>query len=99
LLGQQRECRMVGRKLEFGGDACLCLALPHQPGVGTHAQRQAQTIQQDRLAGAGLAGQHTEAWLELQLEPVDQHHIADRQLPQHGLPPRRISSWAGQQPL
>ena len=74
---------MVGGQFEFGGDDCLRFAGADQPGVGPGAKRQAEAVEQDRLSGAGFAGQHAKARLELQLEPVDQHHIADRQLPQH----------------
>jgi hypothetical protein len=88
---------MVGRQVEFRGDAGLRLALPHQSGVGPDAKRQAQAVEQDRLARAGLAGQHAQPRLELQLEPVDQHHIADRQLPQHAAE-FRLSSSVGQIP-
>jgi hypothetical protein len=43
----------------------------HKACVGAGAQRQAQCIEEDRFAGAGLAGEDTEAGLELKLEPVD----------------------------
>ena len=54
-----------------------------QPGVGARAERQAERVEQDRFAGAGLAGEHAEARLELELEPLDEHDIVDGELPQH----------------
>ena len=52
---------------------------PRAPGrCRRDAERQAERVEQDRLAGAGLAGEHAKARLELELEPVDQHHVADR---------------------
>ena len=47
--------------------ACAC-AVPDQPAVGAGAERQAERIEQDRLARAGLAGQHAEARAEFELE-------------------------------
>jgi hypothetical protein len=37
----------------------------HQIGPAAPAQHEAQTVQQDRLAGPGLAGQHVQARLEI----------------------------------
>ena len=42
-----------------------------------------ERIEQDRLARAGLAGEHAKAGLELELEPLDEHDIVDGELPQH----------------
>ena len=61
-------------------------------GVGPRAERQAERVEQDRLAGAGLAGEHAEARLELELEPLDQHDIVDGELPQHARTARRWAS-------
>jgi hypothetical protein len=46
-------------------------------GIGALAQRQGQRIDQDRLAGAGLAGQGAEAGGEFQLQLVDDDVVAD----------------------
>ena len=48
----------------------------NQVGVGRPAQRHVERLQQDRLAGAGLAGEDVQAGLEPQLELLD-----DRQVP------------------
>ena len=47
------------------------------------AEREPEGVEQDRLARAGLAGQHAEPRLELELELFDQHDIVDGELPQH----------------
>ena len=47
-------------------------------------QRQAQRVEQDRFAGAGLAREHAQAGPERQVEPVDQHQIANGKAEQHG---------------
>ncbi len=75
--------RMVARHREFGADLRLLGAVAHQPAFGAHAQRQAQGIEQYRLAGAGLAGEHAQPRPERQIELVDQHHVADGKAEQH----------------
>ena len=74
---------MAGGKLDLGADAGRGLPGADQPGVGRAPERQAERIEQDRLARPGLAGQRAKPRLELELEPVDQHHIVDDELPQH----------------
>ncbi len=78
-VGEKREHGMTGRKLEGGGDLALRRALPHQRRVAARAGRQRESIEQDRFAGAGLAGEHRQALAEFEIEPVDQNDIADRQ--------------------
>ena len=68
---------------EFGADRRLLGAGPHQPGLGAAAERQAQRVEQDRLAGAGLAGQHAQPRPKRQAQPVDQHDVANGEAEQH----------------
>ena len=84
---QQGDGRVVVAHIEGGDDHALVGGRPHQRAVGPGAQRQAERVQQDRLARTGLAGQHVEAGLQRQRQPVDQDDIADGQADQHG--PRR----------
>src|SRR5690606_25480558 len=57
------------------------------------AQSQGQRIEQDGLAGAGLAGQHGHAAVERQVELVDEDDIANRKRVQHArIIPRLV--WA-----
>ncbi len=48
----------------------------HQATLGARAQRQTERIEQDRLAGAGLPGQHGEAGGKGELQLFDQNDIA-----------------------
>jgi hypothetical protein len=80
---------MAGRHLEHRGDLPLLRALTHQRGVAARAQRQREGVEQDRLAGAGLAGQHRQARGEIEVEPVNQHDVADREPGQHVWVPNR----------
>ena len=83
VLGEQCLDRIARRGREHGADACLRGAPTHQIAVRPAAQRQSQGIEQDRLAGAGLAGQHAKAGLEREVEPLDQDDVADREAGQH----------------
>jgi hypothetical protein len=60
-VGQQRARRMFRRQFKHRGDLALLGALAHQGGVTAGAQRQREGVEQDRLAGPGLAGQHGKA--------------------------------------
>ena len=68
-------------KLDLGGHRGGVRALADQPRIRAGAERQAERVEQDRFAGAGLAGQHAKPAIELQLEPVDEHDVADCELP------------------
>jgi len=70
-------------EFEAGVDAGLFLAGADQAGVRPHAEDEAQRIEQDRLAGAGLAGEHAEAGGERQVERLDQDDVADGEPGQH----------------
>src|SRR5579871_6269479 len=52
-------------------------------GIAATAERQREGIEQNRFAGAGLAGQDREPPIELDIEPFDQDDVADRQTRQH----------------
>ena len=82
--GQQRADRMAGGQLEGGGHLPLLGAVAHQRGVAARAERQREGVEQDRFAGAGLAGQHRQPGGEVDVEPVDQDDVADREPGQHG---------------
>ena len=58
LLTHQRYGGVVVGQVELGGDRGLIAAVADQRAVAAASQRQPQRIQQDGLAGAGLAGQH-----------------------------------------
>ena len=72
------------RRVELGADLGARRAFAHHAGVAAAAERELQRVDQDRLAGAGLAGQHREAGAELDLERVDDDEVAEREAVQHG---------------
>ena len=73
----------MARDLEHGGYLALLGAVPHQRLVAAPAQRQGEGIEQDRLAGAGLAGEHGKTFGEIDVEPVDQDDVADGKSRKH----------------
>ena len=81
---QQRPCRVLAGQLERRRHLTLLRALAHQARIAARAEREREGIEQDRLAGAGLAGQHREPGVEVDIEPIDQHDVADREAGQHG---------------
>ena len=62
----------------------LLLALAHQGGVAARAERQRERVEQDRLAGAGFAGEHGKPLGKVDVEPVDQDDVADGKAGEHG---------------
>ena len=81
--GQNGAGRMLLRHLEHGDDLALLQPLAHQSLVAAAAERQREGVQQDRFAGAGLAGQHGKVPGEIDVEPVDQDDIADGETSEH----------------
>ena len=69
----------------------------HQVGRGPRAGNQAQRPEHNRLAGAGLARQHRESGLELQIQPLDDSKILDAEEPNHfrqlGAAPQTPGGW------
>jgi hypothetical protein len=59
-------------------------AMPNQRDVAARTERKRKRIKQDRLAGAGLAGQRSKAFGEVDIKPLDQNDVADGQPGQHG---------------
>ncbi len=86
---QNRMGGMAGGEIEDSRHLALRRPRPHQRRAATPAQHKTQGVQQDRLAGAGLAGQHVETRPEVKLQPVDDEQIADIETAQHGSVPSR----------
>ena len=61
----------------------------HQRAIAARAEREPQRIEQDRFARPRLSGQHAEAAVEIQIERLDQHDIADGKGGQHRAPDPR----------
>ena len=77
--GEQREHRVAAGKRENRRHLALVRAAPHERGVAPSAKRERKSVEKDRFAGAGLAGQHGQALAEFEIELVDQDDVADRQ--------------------
>ncbi len=54
-------------------------------GSGPAAGQQLQGVDQDRLAGPGLPGEHREPGVQLELHRIDDREVADLQVSQHAL--------------
>ena len=74
--------------VELHADIGLGAAFAHHVGVGAGAQGQLQCIDQDGFAGAGLAGQHGEARMPVQIQGLHDHEVAQHDaLERHGQAP------------
>ena len=71
------------RQVELGGDLGAGCAFPHHAGFAAAAECQLQRVDEDRLASAGLAGEHGQAGAELELELVDDDEVAQCEAMQH----------------
>ena len=77
---------MIRRHVKGRRHLPLLGALADHAGVAAAAEREREGIEQDRLAGAGLPGEHRQAGCEIDIEPIDQDDVADRKPGQHGSP-------------
>ena len=90
-LGQDLVHRMAGCELENRRNLTLLGPCPHQFGPPAPAKDKAQSVKKDGFARAGLAGQHIQARLELESQPINYQQIADVEAPEHGSP----KAWRG----
>src|SRR5262249_691007 len=74
--------RRVGRKDRGGGS--LSGAASDEASVGAAAGGQAKRVEDDGLAGAGLAGETGQAGAEPEVEAPDERDVADAEADQHG---------------
>ncbi len=75
---------MIGRRGEDGGGLGLGRAPAHQPRIRPRAGGQAQGVENDRLAGARLAGERGQARADGQVQGLDKHDVTDGEANQHG---------------
>ena len=75
---------MLLAQLEDRGHLPLLGAFADQRRLAARAEREREGIEQDRFAGAGLAGQCRQAGAEIDVEPVDQDDVADGKPGEHG---------------
>ncbi len=80
---QGRQPATIGGRVEGGGDHRLARAVADQRAVAAPAQREAERVEQDRLARAGFARQHPQPFVEPEVQRLDQHHVADGKGGQH----------------
>ncbi len=92
--GDQRAHGMAVGQLERGRHLPLLGAVTHQRHVAARAERKGEGVEQDRLARAGLAGEHRQAGREIDVEPVDQDDVAYREPGQHAGFPDCAASYA-----
>ena len=84
VLREQAARRMLLAQLEDRGHLPLLGAFADQRRLPTRAEREREGIEQDRFAGASLAGQCRQAGAEINVEPVDQDDVADGKPGEHG---------------
>ena len=86
-----RQCfanqRRESGKLKRGGDVRLILARADERSFRPIAENQAESIQEDRLAGTRLARKHAQPRPEGEVQRLDQDDIADGQGGEHREPP------------
>ena len=75
--------RVPVRAVELHADLGSLGARAHRARVGAVSERQPESVDENRLAGARLAGHHAEAALELELDLVDDGVVPDLDQAQH----------------
>ena len=82
-ISELKDGQKVTFDVEAGRDDGLFRAVAHETAVGPRAEGEAKCIEQDGFTGPGFPGEHGKTGPERKIEPVDQHHIADREAGQH----------------
>ena len=82
--GRVQPGSQCGGEVELGTDLGPRRALAHHAGIAPAAQGQLQRIDQNGLAGAGLAGEHREAGVEIELKRRHDDKVPQGQAAQHG---------------
>ena len=75
---------VIGRRREDGGGGRLRTAPADQARLGPRARGQAQGVQDDGLARAGLAGKRGQAGPDRKIQRLDQDDVANAKADQHG---------------
>ena len=76
-------------QIKQGGKLRFRAAVADLAVVGLVAEQQAERIERDGFAGAGFASKHGKAGLEIQMELLNNHKIAQREGKQHGVLERK----------
>ena len=80
------------RHFEFRRELGALGAFAHQGGVATAADQELDRVDEDRLAGAGLAGERGEARAELERRSFDDDEVRRLERAQHAIPPAGVRS-------
>jgi len=83
LLAGNGQRGVLNWQIKNSGHLALRLALPDEAAVTARAQSQGKGIKEDRFTSTRLTSQNGESAPEFQVEPVDQHNVADGELNQH----------------
>ena len=82
-LGELRVVQQALGELEDALDVGLLGSGPHDPASRLAAQHEVERVGEDRLAGAGLAGDHVQPVAEAQLGALDQQQVLDPEFKEH----------------
>ncbi len=85
LRGEPFAHRGNGGDVEIGAHLGAGRAGAYNARIGAAAEGQRKRIDENRLAGARLAGERAEARRQLEIEPIDDDVVANGQGPQHAL--------------
>ena len=72
-------------QIKCGVDRSRCGSRPHHIGADSIAEDRPQSVDQNRLSGAGFSGQHIQTRSEGNLDGLDNGEIADGEFDEHGL--------------
>ena len=76
-------------QIKQGGKLRFRAAVADLAVVGLVAEQQAERIERNGFTGTGFAGEHGKAGLEIQMELLNNHKIAQREGKQHGVLERK----------
>jgi hypothetical protein len=77
-------CGMTRFHIERCGDLPLFGPLPDKRCVTSRPERERESVEHDRLARTRLARKDGQVRSEVEIEPIDQDDVADREVKQHG---------------
>ena len=84
VFGQQPARRMVFGDIEGRDHLALLRPFAHQRRLAARAERERESVEQDRFAGAGLTGQRGKPGAEIDVQAIDQNDVADGKSSEHG---------------
>src|SRR4030042_5004504 len=76
----------VGSDVKEGLDQALLFVRSDDVVLDPIPQNQAEGVEEDGFAAAGLSSEHIEAFMEIDAQLIDDREILNVELPQHGNP-------------